>query len=323
MRRGTFACIVAVVALLAAVVAATVQNAVGTVTGAHAMPLQGIQISFHDAVNAELLATATTDAAGHYDTGLIPTGNYRVEFFDPGPTYSPRFYGASTGVFCSGAIVPVLASTTTVIDAVLAPREPAVVNTDPPEPADIQGTVVDAATGSPLRGIRVSLLEAFDAELIASVVTDADGHFVYTLGETDSRLMRIRYSDPTGTFFPEFYGADSDTFCSATTVIAGEKPHPEGFLDRVPPGQLTQHLSETVASYDLPAEVATTLVTPLSRLQGFLADAHAANDTAGCGQLTSFVSRVEVRERRGELSPGQANELRSLAASLRSALGCQ
>ena len=304
--------------LVVAVAATTLQNVAGIVMDLGANPLPGVELSLYDAVNAELLATATTDTNGNYDTGSIPTGNYRVRLSQPTGAYGPEFYGAGgADSFCDGTIVPVLASTTTDLDAQIRTFEPMkVVTVEGP----FSGTVVDAATGTPLAGIRVSILESWSAQVMATVITDADGMFSF--GSKEIPSPRIRFSDPTGTFFSEFYGAGSDDFCSAPTVT-GKAQQLDGFLDRVPPEHLTQQLADTVTGYDLPASVATMLGTSLSQVRGLLGDDNAGNDAAACGQLSAFVTRIDVQERRGELSAAQASELRSLAANLQIALGCQ
>jgi 5-hydroxyisourate hydrolase-like protein (transthyretin family) len=317
MRKGWIVLIVVTATALAVVGAATLQSIAGTVLDSGANPLQGIRVVFLDAANAELLASTTTDSSGHYDSGTIPIGNYRVQFSDPGGVFQSEFFGAGRiDDFCGGTIVPVLASTTTDLDADMRIIEPSLIATIE---GPIFGTVVDAATGTPLAGIRVSILKSWNAEAIGTVITDADG--VFSFGAKEMLTTRIRFSDPTGTFFSEFYGAGSDDFCSAP-IVTGKVKSLDGFLDRVPPEHLTQQLAETVQSYGLPTGVATVLGTPLTQVRALLADDNAANDAAACGQLASFVTRVDVQERRGALSTAQASELRSLAASLRTALGC-
>jgi 5-hydroxyisourate hydrolase-like protein (transthyretin family) len=325
MRYGLATLMTAAAALSLTVVgAATFQNIVGTITDTvFAEPAPGIEVDFYDALNAELLASTTTDAGGHYDSGVIPAGSYRVRI-------GSDFYGAAADAdsFCGAAIVPVPASMTTVLDAqtVTSGEKDGGEAEKLVEPGGggVAGHVVDAVTGLPLQGIRVSLLASGGAELIAAVMTDADGF--YSFGALDSKETsipesRIRFSDPTGTFFAEFYGADADLFCSATIVSGGEVA--DGFLDRVPPEHLTQQLAETVTSYDLPAGVATMLGTSLTQLRGLLADDNAGNDAATCRQLASFVTRVDLQERRGELTSAQADELRAQAAIVGTAVGCQ
>jgi hypothetical protein len=121
--------------------------------------------------------------------------------------------------------------------------------------------------------------------------------------------------------FSEFYGAGSDAFCSAPAVVHSSSAI-NGFLERVPLEQLTQQLADAVQSSDLADNLASFLGTPLTRVRKLLADGNAGNNSDACAPLASFVTRVDVLERRGELTAAQASELRALAANLQSVLGC-
>jgi hypothetical protein len=157
---------------------------------------------------------------------------------------------------------------------------------------------------------------------MATALTDTAGRYSFSDKEEFWPVLRIRFTDPSGTFFSEFHGAGSDSFCNAPVVRSGSVTL-DGFLDRVPAEQLTQQLVDTVLSYDLPPNVATMLGTSLTQVRALLADDRAGNDGAACGQLASFLTRVDIQERRGELSAAQAGELRSQVTLLRAALGCQ
>ena len=332
-----------VAVLTAALAGTTLQNVVGTIMdSAAAAPAEGVQLTFFDSVNAEQLASATTDGNGQYDTGNLPAGNYRVRF--SGEFLRPQYLGTGgSDLFCSGAIVPVLASSTRELDAgvplskdngggAIEVEDPAKVAeetngpTDPssgPPPYSVFGVVVDDATGAPLQGIRVSLLAASNALVITTVTTDADGSYRVELTGSLPPSLKVRFTDPSGSHSPEFHGADADAFCTAATVVAGPTGQADGFLDKVPPDQLTQEVAETVESYGLPATVATVLETPLTQARKMLADGNPGNDSGACGQLTSFVHRVDAQEKKGTLNLAQANELRSMTVNLRGNLGCQ
>ena len=323
--RRTSLIVVILASLTLVATAATVQKITGTVANSLGEPVQGIEVSFFDATTAELIATTASHGTGAYDSGHIPIGSYRLRFSDPALVLQPQFLGTAGengggyDFFCEGTTVPVAASTTTIVDVQLGPFEPIeIAGFDGP----VTGVVVDAATGAPLQGIRVSLLKSWNAGLIATSVTDADGIYSFdpkTMPDLSFiPAMRIRFSDPAGNFFSEFYGAGSDNFCNAPIVMEPAKSF-DGFLDRVPVEQLTQQLADAVQSYDLPANVATLLGTPLTQARKFLAEGRQA---AGCAQLASFVTRVDTLEQRGELSMAEANELRSQAGNVRS-LVCQ
>ena len=46
------------------------------------------------------------------------------------------------------------------------------------------------------------------------------------------------------------------------------------------------------------------------------------NQAGACGELTGFISRVNVEERRGVLTSEEADVLRAQTATLQEALGC-
>jgi hypothetical protein len=124
-RRQIVLSVVAVVSVMVAVPAATLQNVAGTVTSPAGEPISGIQVSFFDALNAEWLATTTTNANGHYDSRSIPTGDYRVRFIDPDRVWQTEFAGAGGhDVFCDATVVPVPAGTTTTLDLRMRLFEP-------------------------------------------------------------------------------------------------------------------------------------------------------------------------------------------------------
>jgi 5-hydroxyisourate hydrolase-like protein (transthyretin family) len=333
MRHKLTALFATSIAFLTAVVlAATLQNIVGTVTfSVNGGPSRGTQVRFVDAMNAELLSSVITDDFGRYDSGAIPIGSYRVQFLGPGV---PNQYAGAGGVndFCSGTIVPVSASTTTTLDVQVVSCGLELPSCGPvkalpggeiPGILRLSGRVVDAATGVPLQGIRVSLLESFSAEPVVILTTDAAGWYAYDSQEPAVWVFRIRFTDPGGTYAPQFYGTDADAFCGAATVNPAIQLMADGFLKRVPPEQLTQQLADTVQSYNLPPNVSTLLGTPLTQARKLLSDDRDGNNGAACAQLASFLTRVDVLERRGELSAVEANELRRLGANLRTELGCQ
>ena len=75
-------------------------------------------------------------------------------------------------------------------------------------------------------------------------------------------------------------------------------------------------------SFNLPAGVEVMLATPVTRLLDLLTDNNPSNDAAACGQLTGFVSRVEVQTNKGQLSPTEADALTQTAENVRTTLGC-
>jgi 5-hydroxyisourate hydrolase-like protein (transthyretin family) len=297
---------------------ATAQNITGTVLDNEkgGSPVRGVVVTMLDAVNADELATATTDFDGRYDSGLIPAGHYRLRF---GHQFHMGDDGASA--FCSADVIAVQPLTTTVVDHRFT------VDKDPPKEivndpkGGVTGTVRDAVTLTSLHGIQVIILDATSAEPLATVTTGPDG--TYEFSGAAHQVARVRFRDPSGTYFPQFHGAGgADVYCSGTPVGLDDESYTDAFMNRVPPEVLTDQLVDALDSLDLPASVDAMLTTPVTRLIDLLSDGNGSNDMAGCGQLTAFVSRVDVQGKKGQLSPSEAAALRQAADNVAISLGC-
>lgn len=79
----------------------------------------------------------------------------------------------------------------------------------------ISGRVTEAESGIPLAGIEVSVVEAVSGDPVGSSSTDGSG--AYTVGDLTTGDYRVRFSDPFGRHFPEWFD-DASTFSSATPV---------------------------------------------------------------------------------------------------------
>lgn len=287
-------------------------------------PIVGIQVHFFDALNAELLGTSDTGSTGVYDSGIIPDGDYRVRFTDPfghnSGVFVTKFSGTEFGGFCDAVVIPVLLGSTETVDEMLVWRGPQLeISND----FNFRGIVLDAASLAPLQGIQVNFLIGEIGDPITTATTDVDGLFdpeLFTL--QPSGIVKIRYVDPSGIYFPEYQGADStDDFCAGTSFLMAPKVV-EGFMDRIPPDENPQVLIDAVEDLNLPNNVSTMLGTPLSRAVDLLTDDNPNNDTAVCNQLASFISRVDIQERHGRLTASDAADLILAAEALRAELGC-
>ena len=315
MRTGVMSSTCLAAVLLAGPAPASAQNMAGTVWSAGGAPLRSAEVSMLDALNAEVLGSAITDYDGNYDSGPIPSGDYRVRFADQ---FSVGRLGSAAVEFCSAAVVTVLPVETTIVDHAMVPSK--VVGFD--FRGAVAGAVRDATTGVALQGIEVSIFGPTDARLIASGSSGADGTYAVEFQAFGDGAVRVRFSDSSGAYLPRFHGADgADVFCAGAVVPASAEGV-DTFMNRVPPAQVTQHLIDAIDSLGLPASVDATLSTPLRRLVDLLTDENADNDAAGCGHMMGFLSRVDVLERKGQLSPAEADELRSVAGSLQALLGC-
>lgn len=297
---------------------ATAQNITGTVLEADktGSPVRSVVVTMLDAVNADVLATATTDFDGRYDSGLIPAGQYRLRF-------QHEFHSGDDGAaaFCSADVVAVQPLTTTVVNHRLTVDKDSQKEIGGAK-GGVGGTVRDAVTLASLHGIQVIILDATSAEPLGTVTTGPDG--TYEFSGAALHVARVRFRDPSGTYFPQFHGAGgADVYCSGTPVGFEDESYTDAFMNRVPPEVLTDQLIDALDSLDLPASVEAMLTTPVTRLIDLLSDGNGSNDMAGCGQLTAFVSRVNVQEKKGQLSPSEADALRQSADNVAISLGCQ
>lgn len=79
----------------------------------------------------------------------------------------------------------------------------------------ISGRVTEAESEIPLTGIDVSVVEAVSGDLVGTRSTDGSG--AYVVGGLAVGDYRVRFSDPSGRHFPEWFD-DASTFSSATPV---------------------------------------------------------------------------------------------------------
>ena len=310
-------------------------NIIGTVVNInYESPIENADVYFFDALNAELLGVSTTGPTGEYNSGNIPDGEYRVKFeFSNVSTgiYRSGFYGVDllnygSEYFCAASIVQVISGSPTVVNE--AKRE-----TGPWLNVETEygawGIVADAYTLVPLQGIQVSFIDGYNGYLYGISTTDAYGFYsnrTVTSGKAGSNFVKLRFTDSSGTYFPEYYGAnDTDSFCGGTAVSS--PPTIEGFvsyMDRIPTDEeVTQGVINKLDSFNLPNNVDSMLSTPLTQTIKLLTDDNPANDTAACKQLVSFISRVDIQEKNGQLTEAEANSLRQSTEAAIIQLGCQ
>jgi hypothetical protein len=72
----------------------------------------------------------------------------------------------------------------------------------------------------------------------------------------------------------------------------------------------------------LPESVKTSLTAPLKEVVNLLNDNNPHNDVAACGKLTAFINQVNAKEKNGQLTTGQAFQLRQSANAIKASLGC-
>lgn len=319
-RSRAWTCVPCLAALtLFSAAAAEGQVIYGSVTDVYGIPLRSVLVTFFDSTNAERISAATTAFDGSYKSELIPPGNYRVRF--TASSYYPAFFGTAFDDYCLGTAVAVVPDgTTSGVDQVMKPSEPAEVLLTSGE---IRGLVTDATTGLPLAGITVSIFSV-NGEVFLQASTEATGEYRIGFQDLPRWAARVRFSDPAHAHFPLFFGtAGLDDFCLGTVVdlTSGKTVVADAFMQPIP-GQLAENLVDQIEDLSLPENVVTVLAAPLVQAANLLTDDNPGNDQGVCGQLTAFITRVDIQEKRGQLAPAEAAELRRSAESLKAALAC-
>ncbi len=153
----------------------------GTVTSSSGTPIANIKVTVRDWLYGNTIATATTDAAGHYTANLATSHRVRIQYDDPTLTYARRYNGDQN----TWAAAPVLNVTGPTVA-----NETLVVRT-----GSVQGTVTAAVGGSPLAGITVTVTSSVYGNTLATATTDALGH--YQISGVAPISVDVAFVDPS------------------------------------------------------------------------------------------------------------------------------
>lgn len=179
----------------------------GTVTSAAtATPLAAMTVTAYD-TNGVRLASATTDASGHYRL-LLAAQAVRIVVFDPAGVYAP-FFG--TNSFENEQPIPLASGSTSTVNARLVVA------------GKFVGHVTDSATQAPLSGITVAAFND-DGTKFTSAITDGNGFYTlvvqpsgYRIGAYDTNLQYARRFYPSMTTFSS--APHWTAFASQSTTI--------------------------------------------------------------------------------------------------------
>ena len=128
--------------------------------------------------NGNEVGFANTDANGQYTISQLAVGSYKVGFYACGGNYSPQFYSGESSLATAAVVAVTAGSTTTGIDAALAPG------------GQISGTVTDADTHAAVADVCVTVYDSA-GNAAGSVTTDAGGQ--YTLPGLASGSYRVAF----------------------------------------------------------------------------------------------------------------------------------
>lgn len=186
----------------------------GTVTDGAGQPLAGVCVEVLDAFFGFESGSTATDAAGRWQVGALPAGDYLVAFNlceTPLPGAAGEYFDDAAGIDGAQTIPVVDGQSRTGIDAALA------------EAARLAGTVTDEATGAPLGGICVV---ALDVEAFNLFRTETSGNGEYELANLRGGDHLVFFLDCTEpfTYVTEAYddvGPDATTEPRTVTVVEG------------------------------------------------------------------------------------------------------
>ena len=167
----------------------------GTVTNAGGVGLAGISVNAHRA-NAsgtwDYVNGTSTAAGGAYDIGGLPTGTYRIRFYDNSGAYVGQCYDNKAMLSWADNVAVTAGATTPGINAVLAAG------------GHITGTVTNAA-GAALAGITVVCNQPDGSGRWWGWSTDTDANGAYDFGAVSSGSHRIWFQDYSGAYAAQYY----------------------------------------------------------------------------------------------------------------------
>ncbi|NCC35082.1 MAG: hypothetical protein EOM24_24185, partial [Chloroflexia bacterium] len=158
----------------------------GTVTGADAMPLGGINVRIYNSEDGTYLTQTFTAFDGTYTTIGLPTGTYKV-YFTPNTfitEYVPEWYNNQATEQAADPVAVTNGATSENINAEL---------TYVPY-GQISGTVTGEG-GTPLENIAVQVYIEIDSNVLVQVRTDAEGN--YTVPNLPPGAYTVRFRADT------------------------------------------------------------------------------------------------------------------------------
>jgi len=186
----------------------------GMVTNARGAGLGGIWVGAYRAGGSggwEWVDSTYTAAAGAYDLGGLPTGSYRIEFWDDSGDYVQQYYDNQPTIDLADDVAVIAGATTFGIDATLAVA------------GHVTGTVKSARAAG-LGGVWVSAYRSDGSggwARVNSTQTAASG--AYDLGGLPTGRYRIDFYDSSGAYATQCYNNQPTLDVAGdVVVIAGD-----------------------------------------------------------------------------------------------------
>ena len=87
--------------------------------------------------------------------------------------------------------------------------------------------------------------------------------------------------------------------------------------------EAAENLSDTVADAELPNGVEQGLTAPLEQASAILSDDNPKTDVAACGSLNALLKKIDLNEKKGDLTQAETDQLRQGVQTIRASLGCK
>jgi hypothetical protein len=190
-------------------------------------------------------------------------------------------------------------------------------DTTPPVLTVPDDIVVEATNAN---GAQVTYTVTAEDNVDGNATLDEDGS---TVTQDDiGGDIDISCDTPSGSVFPV---GDTEVECSATDeagntgtasfTVTVNPPSPSPPFPT--PGQIIDELISIIQNLDnVPQSVKADIIAALEEVSDILNDNNPNNDESACDKLGDFIIEVNTNERRGTLTPDQADNLRTQAEDI-------
>jgi hypothetical protein len=176
-----------------------------------------------------------------------------------------------------------------------------------------------------LAGIKVSVMNAFNAMPLADTVADSTGYSFFSpkgILVPYCAQVKVRFSDPNGFYLPQYYGTNGqDIFEKGLPVNMNVEASTS--MVKLTPSISIDNFANSVNNSSLPPDTATVMSARLSRAKDIVNDSNPNNDVAACGTLKSIINEINAMQNSGKLSAYEADALRQSAVTASTTIGCK